>query len=235
MDRVEKILSGIKKNNRVAGAYLFVGPPGVGKKQAAENFAAALGCKKQDKFFLAPEGKFIKIEQIREVQKWVRYGPAASPYLVLIVEEADSLTDQAAAAFLKTLEEPAPGVVFILLAARGDKILPTILSRCQRIIFAEKKLEWQLPEELTELAQEITEAKKSAVFDLLRLSARLSKEKDKIEEKLYNLAYFCRYKLVDHQQAKTILSALRQIKRRANLKLVLDNMCLKLGEVNLDQ
>ncbi|OGC24819.1 hypothetical protein A2291_02300 [candidate division WOR-1 bacterium RIFOXYB2_FULL_42_35] len=234
MNRVEKILTGIIKNDRVAGAYLFVGPPGVGKKETAEGFADSLGCKKQDKFFLAPEGKLIKIEQIRELQKWVRYGPSVSPYLVLIVEDADSLTDQAAAAFLKTLEEPAPGVVFILLAARGDKILPTILSRCQKIIFAEKKLDWQLPEELNVVCAELTKVKDLGMFGLLRLSAQLSKEKEKIEERLYDLAHFCRYKLVNARQAKIILTALHQIKRRANLKLVLDNMCLKLGEARVE-
>ena len=140
---MNKILKGIAKSGRVAGAYLFLGPPGVEKKEQAEAFADTLECKKQDKIVVAPSGATLKINQIRELQKWVRYGPSASRYLVVIVEKADTLTDQAAAAFLKTLEEPAPGVVFVLLAEREDKISATILSRCQKIIFSEKTLEWK--------------------------------------------------------------------------------------------
>jgi len=136
MSRVENILKGIAKSDRVAGAYLFLGPPGPEKKEAAEFFTGVLGCPKQDVVSVAPSGATFKIDQVRELQEWTKYGPSAGKYLIAIVDQADALTDQAAAAFLKTLEEPAPGVVFVLLADREDKIPATILSRCQKITLA---------------------------------------------------------------------------------------------------
>jgi DNA polymerase III gamma/tau subunit len=232
MTRVEKILEGIANSGRVAGAYLFLGPIGADKKTQAEAFADDLDVKKQDRFTIAPAGASLKIDQIRELQTWVRYGPSASKYLVAIVAGADTLTDQAAAAFLKTLEEPAPGVVFILLAEREDKMLPTILSRCQKIIFSDKGEEWQPNEDHQPLYEMLKGIKRKRTAELLKLSADLQKEKEKIEALLYDLAYFVRKKIGDAKAARIILDTMRYIKRRANLKLALDVMCLKLGEKN---
>ncbi|MFH1347650.1 MAG: hypothetical protein ABIH22_03065, partial [Candidatus Margulisiibacteriota bacterium] len=86
MSRVKKILEGIAKSGRVCGAYLFLGPPGTEKKETAEEFVSLLECAKQDRFIVAPSGTSIKIDQIRELQTWVRYGPSAGKYLVTIVE-----------------------------------------------------------------------------------------------------------------------------------------------------
>ena len=233
MQRVEAILEGVVKHERVAGAYLFVGPPGAAKKEAAEKFADELECKKQDKINIAPSGANLKIEQIRELQSWVRFGPSASKYLVVIVEGADTLTDQAAAAFLKTLEEPAPGVVFILLAEREDKMLPTILSRCQKIYFSEKNIAWQPNEANQAYYDEIRGAGRKKISELIQLSVKLANEKDKIEDLLYDLAQYGRYKLSNAKLAHVILDTVRYIKRRANLKLALDVMCLKLGGKNV--
>lgn len=225
-------MSGIVKSQRIAGAYLFVGPLEAGKKAAAEAFADQLGCKIQDRFVVEPEGNSLKIEQVRELTKWVRYGPSASAYLVVIIDQADLLTDQAAAAFLKTLEEPAAGVVFILVAEREDKILPTIASRCQKIIFAEPNLKWEKNQLWQDYYQQLQNAQGLTTFAWLGLAAKLAKEKDQIENLLYSLAGFARYNLANFKYSRVILTAVRFIKRRANLKLVLDNMCLQLGEVN---
>src|SRR3989338_11564290 len=120
-ERVKKILTGAIQNNRVANAYLFVGPAEAQKLEAALSFTELLGAKKQDIIRIAGEKGSIKIEQIRELRQLVRYGPSAGPYLVAMIEGADEMTDPASAAFLKTLEEPAPGVVFILIAEREEK------------------------------------------------------------------------------------------------------------------
>jgi replication-associated recombination protein RarA len=232
MSRVEKILQGIAKSDRVAGAYLFLGPPGVGKKESAEAFSDSLECKKQDRFTLAPTGTSLKIDQIRELQAWVRYGPSASRYLTVIVEAADTLTDEAAAAFLKTLEEPAAGVVFVLLAEREDKLPATILSRCQKIVFAEKRAGWMPNQELNPFYNELKNMGKKGALAALNLSGRLQNEKEKIEELLYDLLHFTRYELVDVRAARIILDTIRFIKRKANLKLALDVMSLRLGEKN---
>lgn len=232
MNRVEKIINGIAKSGRVAGAYLFLGPPGVGKRQAAEAFAETLKCKKQDKFIISPTGATLKIDQVRELQGWVRFGPSASKYLVVIVAKADTLTDQAAAAFLKTLEEPAPGVVFVLLAERPDRIPTTIISRCQQIVFSENQMDWQPDPEFSPFYKELEGLNKKGIIELLKLSAKLEKERETLEEILYNLSYFARHKLSNTRYARIILDAIRQIKRRVNVKIALDVMCLKMGEAN---
>ncbi|MBU0501828.1 MAG: hypothetical protein ABIH69_00780 [bacterium] len=235
MSRVATILNGIAKTGRVAGAYLFIGPPGVDKLAVADEFATKLGCSKQDRIKIVPDGASVKIEQIRELKGWTKFGPSNSPYLLVSVEGVDKLTDQAAAAFLKTLEEPAPGVVFVLLAEREDKILPTIKSRCQRIVFAEKALPWTPKEDLAEFYQELAGIKGSGFPAQLRLSARLEKEKERIEELLYELSFYAREKLKSVGSCRIILDSLRFIKRRANLKLTLDVMCLKLGGMTFER
>lgn len=233
MSRVKKILKGIVESDRVAGAYLFLGPPGVGKEETAEEFAQLLESKKQDKIVISPTGASLKIDQVRELQKWVRFGPSASKYLIAIVEAADTLTDQAAAAFLKTLEEPAPGVVFVLLVERADKLPGTILSRCQKIVFSEKRETWQPNQDFNAFYDEMKSIKNKGWVELLQLSARLEKEKERIDELLYDLVHFVRYKMGDTAAARIILDTLRYIKRRANLKLSLDIMCLRLGANNV--
>lgn len=229
MSRIKKILEGVAKSDRVAGAYVFLGPPGVGKKENAEAFAQILECKKQDKIVIGPSGTSLKIDQIRELQSWVKYGPSASRYLLVIVEKADTLTDQAAAAFLKTLEEPAPGVVFVLLAEREDRIPETILSRCQKIVFSEKLEGWKPNQDFRPFYDEVRSINKMETLKLLQLSARLGKEKERIEDLLYDMAHFVRHELFDARGTRIILDTLRYIKRKANLKLALDVMCLKLG------
>ena len=229
---ISKILKGIAQNKRLASAYLFVGPPGVGKRQAATDFATLLDVKKQDKLIIMPKGASLKIEQIRELQGLVKYGPSISAYLVVIVEQADSLTDQAQAAFLKTLEEPAPGVVFILLIEREDKLVKTIVSRCQKLLFAENVVEPESNKEYSNYYQHLEELGSKTSLELLHFSSQLEAEKSRLDDLLYNLAYFAKNKLANVSLSRIILDTLRYIKRRANLKLALDVMCLKLGELS---
>lgn len=213
----------------MASAYIFAGPSCAGKKEAADFFAEQLGVNRQDKFLLQPQGTSIKIEQIREAQSWVRYGPAVSSHLVVVVEQADCLTDQAAAAFLKTLEEPAPGVVFILLVEREDKIPQTIFSRCQKIIFSGQAKKWERAEAMIPFYENLKNLGPKKPGLALLMSKSLEKQRTQIEGLLYELAFFARYELLNSCYARIILDTLRFIKRRANLKLALDVMCLKLS------
>lgn len=233
MSRTKNILAGIAKSDRVAGAYLFVGPPGVGKRAEAEAFADQLQCKKQDKLLLVPDGASFKIDQVRELQTWVRYGPSASRYLLVIIDQADTITGPAAAAFLKTLEEPAPGVVFILLAEREDKIPKTVISRCQKIIYSEKAEEWQLEPGFASFYEELKKVNKKNCLELFEFSGVLEKEKEGIEALLYSLSHFARHRLSNVHYARVILDTLRHIKRKANLRLALNIMCLKLGAAHV--
>jgi len=145
--------------NRVAHAYLFVGIDGCGKMLAAWSLAEAIfcgsgqpcgacpACRKMaarnhpDLHLLEPEKGVIKIDRIREVQKELSLRPVEAPKKVCIVSQADRMNLAAANAFLKTLEEPPGSALLILLSDTPTALLPTILSRCQRLGFNPLSLE----------------------------------------------------------------------------------------------
>lgn len=142
--------------DKVAHAYLFAGAAGVGKQSTAQAFAQGLlcaqplagqGCRQcksclqfkggnhPDFYILAPSGATIKIEQIRQLQKHVNYRSYQGGRKVYLIQQCDTMTADAANSFLKTLEEPPPGCVFILLSSRPHALLTTISSRCQQYWF----------------------------------------------------------------------------------------------------
>ena len=82
-----------------------------------------------------PQRKAISVEQMREVERAVALAPFEGRTRVVIVDPADEMTAGAQNAFLKTLEEPPPHVVFVLVPTRGERLLPTVRSRCRRIDF----------------------------------------------------------------------------------------------------
>ncbi len=141
--------------NRVAHAYLFAGPRGVGKTSVARILAKALNCQQGltghpcdhcPSCLEIREGIAVDvleidgasnrgIEEIRQLRENVRYLPSKNRYKVYILDEVHMLTDQAFNALLKTLEEPPPHVIFIFATTEPHKIPATILSRCQRYDF----------------------------------------------------------------------------------------------------
>lgn len=151
-DHVVRTLKNAITRNRIAHAYLFVGPRGTGKTSTARIFAKALnatGGPKADFDVNDPicvsiaDGSCLDvieidgasnngIEQVRELRDTVRYAPAQGQYKVYIIDEVHMLSNQAFNALLKTLEEPPPHVKFIFATTDVQKVLPTIISRCQR-------------------------------------------------------------------------------------------------------
>ena len=105
---------------------------------------------------------------------------------------------------MKTLEEPAPGVVFVLLAEREDKLLPTIKSRCQKVIFADKTVAWQPNEDNQAFYDAVRNAERKKNSELLQLAADLGKDKEQVESLLYDLAAYARHKLGRAKAARVI-------------------------------
>ncbi len=149
---VSRTLKNAVAQNRLAHAYLFVGPRGIGKTSTARILAKSLNCingptvtpcGKCDNCREIAAGNSLDvieidgasnrgIDDVRELRDNVRYAPAKGRYKIYIIDEVHMLTKEAFNALLKTLEEPPQHVKFIFATTEPDKVLPTILSRCQR-------------------------------------------------------------------------------------------------------
>src|SRR5215212_319949 len=142
-----RLLEGALASGEISHAYLFHGPPGVGKRTVARRFGAALVAGGDDSAEgrarrglhpdlsgVEPEGAFTTIGQVREVVRLAASRPFEGARRVFILQ-ADTLNVQAANALLKTLEEPEGETVFMLLATSREGVLPTILSRSQALRF----------------------------------------------------------------------------------------------------
>lgn len=143
------------QKNRLAHAYLFAGPRGVGKTSTARILAKALNCKNGPTIKpcgVCPvcteitQGRSLDvieidgasnrlIDDIRTLRENVKFAPTQGRFKIYIIDEVHMLTTEAFNALLKTLEEPPPFVKFIFATTTPHKVIPTILSRCQRLDF----------------------------------------------------------------------------------------------------
>ena len=178
------------KQGRVSHSYLFCGPRGSGKTTSARILAKAVNCldlQDGDPCNACTvcesfnDGRFMDvieldaasnrgIDHMRDIREKVNFSPVQGSKKVYIIDEAHMLTTEASNAFLKTLEEPPGHVIFILCTTESEKILPTIISRCQRYDFR------RIPSDL--INQRLEEISKeegvSADTDALRLVSRYS-------------------------------------------------------------
>jgi DNA polymerase-3 subunit delta' len=155
-ERAIRFLKQVIARARMPHAYLFVGIPGVGKTTTAVALAQTINCEHPDQGeacgrcrccrqvesgnfadleFIEPTGQNIKIEQIRQLDRTFGFKPLSGRYRVTIIRQAETMTLEAANAFLKTLEEPPPGNRLILNVTEPLDLLPTIVSRCQKVAF----------------------------------------------------------------------------------------------------
>jgi DNA polymerase-3 subunit gamma/tau len=151
-DHVVRTLRNAISRGRIAHAYLFVGPRGTGKTSTARIFAKALNCTGGPKADFDPADPACQsiaagthldvieidgasnngVDQVRDLRDTVQYSPAQGRYKIYIIDEVHMLSAAAFNALLKTLEEPPPHVKFVFATTDPQKVLPTIVSRCQR-------------------------------------------------------------------------------------------------------
>jgi len=151
-EHVTQTLANAISQSRIAHAYLFCGPRGTGKTTIARIFAKCLNCSNGPKVDFddadprcqeITDGRSLDvleidgasnrgIDEIRELRETAKYAPSSSRFKIYIIDEVHMLTKEAFNALLKTLEEPPSHVKFMFATTEPDKVLPTILSRCQR-------------------------------------------------------------------------------------------------------
>ena len=155
-EKAKRFFRHVMSEEKIPHAYLFTGIPGIGKRSTAKALTMALNCRAPtdldgcgncpschqilggnfpDLISISPDGQNIKIEQIRDLNRRFSFAPVSAKYRVCVLQQAEAMTSEAANSFLKTLEEPPPGNVLILKATEPLDLLPTIVSRCQRVPF----------------------------------------------------------------------------------------------------
>lgn len=189
-DHIIKTLEGAIANGKIAHAYLFTGPRGIGKTTVARLLAKAVNCQNRkngepcnqcDFCQEINQGKFLDlieidaasnrgIDEMRELREGIRFSPDRAQYKVFIIDEVHMLTLPAFNALLKTLEEPPAHAIFILATTEAHKVPATILSRCQRFDFRKIPMA-KIVERLGQMAKsEKVEIEKPAL-DLIALNA----------------------------------------------------------------
>ncbi len=155
---IKQILKNTIKKENILHSYIFYGPSGIGKKEFAKEFAKMILCNTKEEncrtcksciefktlnhpdfFEITAENDSIKIDEIRKMQNTILEKPIISNNKVYVIDDADTLTKEAQNCLLKTLEEPPAFVTIILITDNDSKLLPTIKSRCSKIVF--KKIE----------------------------------------------------------------------------------------------
>jgi len=191
-EHVVQTLTNAVAAEMVSHAYIFSGPRGSGKTTTARLLAKAVNCRNREKGKFEPCNKCSSclainqgnsldlieidaashrgIDEIRELREGIKFSPTREKYKVFIIDEAHQLTKEAANALLKTLEEPPSYAIFILATTEIHKMIPTVISRCQRFDF--KKL--TLPEIVKKL-EIVSRAEKmkidKAALELIALSS----------------------------------------------------------------
>ncbi len=189
----EHVIQTIKnsiKNGKVAHAYLFSGPRGIGKTTIARILAKTVNCKDQKKgnpcnkceiCLCVNQNSFLdmveidaathtQVDKIRDIIEKINFAPSVGKYKVYIIDEVHMLSKGAFNALLKTLEEPPKHVIFILATTEVHKIPATIISRCQRFDFRRIKV-FEITKCLSEIAKKEGVEVESSVLDFIAINS----------------------------------------------------------------
>jgi DNA polymerase-3 subunit gamma/tau len=213
-------------NNRVAHAYIFSGPRGVGKTTTARIFAMALNCKENkgkgpcgacDSCREISSGTNLDvieidgasnrgIDEVRSLRENIKFAPTRGKYKVYIIDEIHMLTEEAFNALLKTLEEPPAHAIFIFATTRPYKVPSTIISRCQRFDFKRLTVN-EIAGKLKEIARsEKIEAEEEAIYTVARAAEGAMRD---AESMLDQLVSFCGKK-IDNESAASLSGTVGQ-------------------------
>lgn len=214
-DKIKEMLSKTIENGTTSHSYLLVGTQGIGKKMLAVQFAKKILCLKQeednpcksciefesnnhpDYMCIQPEEKSIKIEQIRFLQKKIQEKPIIANKKVYIIDDADTMTQEAQNCLLKTLEEPPEFATIILIGSQENLFLPTIRSRCMILKF--KPIEDDQLKQYMEVNYGITNLTKNRLAMFQGSIGKAISLKDKQEE------YEKIEKMVNHLATKDLI------------------------------
>ena len=189
----------ILRRGRLPGASLFTGPEGVGKKTLALSLSALANCKEgsedelcgtcsscvkeaaghhPDIRLFQPHKNLIKIDTMRELNREVRFRPFEGRLRCFIIDQAETLTEEAANCILKTLEEPPDTSRIILISSFPHRLLPTIRSRCQAFPFHPLGREEILPYLEDHLPEDHPEMRASLAEGSIAIALSLNLEED---------------------------------------------------------
>lgn len=205
-----KILTNAIASGMISHAYLFSGPRGTGKTTLGRLLAKAVNCKNRKQGEYEPcnqcescqeinQGNSIDlieidaasnrgIDDIRELKDGIRFVPNKSKYKVFIIDEVHMLTREANNALLKTLEEPPPHAIFVLATTEIYKMLPTIISRCQRFDFRKLRIEEIVKRMETILKKEKIEYEEPALFLIAREATGSIRDAESLLDKVISFS-----------------------------------------------
>jgi len=243
-DNIKKYLINCINNKNFSHSYIFSGNKGVGKYTLAKEFAKMIleDDMMQDYYELKPDGKSLKIAQIRDLQAEINIKPVVSEKSVYIIDDADLMTVEAQNSLLKTLEEPPKYVTIVLTAKTLNNILDTIKSRCQKIYLAEKLDKKQIHDNQEEKVKEYSEKVKNDILNILENTKILKKTqfyakysdiltKDNILEILDVLEDIIYENiLLYNDMYKIIVEARRRIKINCNFEMTKDYLILNIWD-----
>src|SRR3989344_6922537 len=181
----KKYFENVVKQGVLSHAYLFCGTGRIGKKMFAMDIFRLINQREPegdpDFVLLTPrieeDETKIYIEDIRDLKPYLSLKPYFGPYKFVVINDADRLVSEAANAFLKILEEPSPFTIIILISSKPKFILPTVLSRCEKVQFLPSR-EKEINKETAQMVAEFINIAKQGVTERMQYAEKLFAGKD---------------------------------------------------------